>query len=635
MNPSERPNAPRDLEHAVVRFAGDSGDGMQLTGSEFTREAALHGNDLATFPDFPAEIRAPAGTVAGVSGYQVQFASHEVFSAGDQPDTLVAMNPAALKVHLCDLRKGGLLIVNEAAFTPADLARAGWSANPLTDHSLDGYRVMQIDFEKLVKRAVEPSGVSARDASRCKNFFALGLVFWLYGRAKEREERSSLARFAKAPALADANLRAFRAGHAYGETVEATDAPYRIAPARLEPGQYRNVTGSTAMALGLLSAAQRAGLRLFFGSYPITPASDILHELARHRRFHVTTFQAEDEIAAIASAIGASFGGALGATASSGPGIALKGEALGLAVMVELPLVVVDVQRGGPSTGLPTKTEQSDLFQAVYGRNGECPLPVLAARSPADCFESAYEAARVAIETRTPVILLGDGAIGPGSEPWRLPEPGSLPPIDPHILQAKPAGGFFPYSRDPETLARAWAVPGTPGLEHRVGGLEKDFTSGNISYDAANHERMVRVRAEKVRRIADRLPPTEVTGDVEGQVLVISWGGTYGAVTQAVQEARLAGVRAGHAHLRWIQPLPNDLLAISARYGKVLVPELNLGQLRLHLRGQLGLESEGLNKVQGKPFHVVEVRRAIEALARRPGPAAEGAAAVAAPREIP
>ena len=635
MNPSERQNAPRDLEHAVVRFAGDSGDGMQLTGSEFTREAALHGNDLATFPDFPAEIRAPAGTVAGVSGYQVQFAAHEVYSAGDQPDTLVAMNPAALKVHLPDLRKGGLLIVNEAAFTPADLTRAGWSTNPLADHSLDGYQVMAIDFEKLVKHAVEGSGVSSRDASRSKNFFALGLVFWLYGRAKEREERSILARFAKTPQLADANLRAFRAGHAYGETVEAMDAPYQIAPAKLRPGHYRNITGSTALALGLLTAAQKAGLRLFFGSYPITPASDVLHELARHRRFQVTTFQAEDEIAAISSAIGASFGGALGATASSGPGIALKGEAMGLAVMIELPLVIVDVQRGGPSTGLPTKTEQSDLFQAVYGRNGECPLPVLAARSPADCFESAYEAARVAIETRTPVILLSDGAIGPGSEPWRLPEADALRPIDPQILKARPEEGFFPYARDPDTLARAWAIPGTPGLEHRVGGLEKDFTTGNISYDALNHERMVRTRAEKVRRIADRLPPTEVSGDVEGEVLVISWGGTYGAVTQAVQEARQAGVRAGHVHLRWILPLPNDLLAISARYRKVLVPELNLGQLRLHLRGQIGLDSHGLNKVQGKPFYVAEVRRAIEALVRRPGPAAEGATALAARKETP
>jgi 2-oxoglutarate/2-oxoacid ferredoxin oxidoreductase subunit alpha len=631
-----RPQAPRDLEHAVIRFAGDSGDGMQLTGTEFTREVALHGNDLATFPDFPAEIRAPAGTVAGVSGYQVQFAAHEVYSAGDAPDTLVAMNPAALQVHLPDLRKGGLLILNEATFTPADLARAGWKDNPLTDHSLDGYRVLLIDFDKLVRAAVLGTGVNSKEAGRCKNFFALGLVFWLYGREKQRQEKSIRDRFAKAPALAEANVRAFRAGHAYGETVEMTATPtYRIAPARLPKGRYRNITGSTAMALGLLAAAQKAGLRLFFGSYPITPASDILHELARQRRFQVTTFQAEDEIAAIASAIGASFGGALGTTASSGPGIALKGESIGLAVMIELPLVIVDVQRGGPSTGLPTKTEQSDLFQAVYGRNGECPVPVLAARSPADCFESAYEAARVAVETRSPVILLGDGAIGPGSEPWLLPEVDALPPIAHGILTEKPAGGFFPYARDPQTLARPWAVPGTPGLEHRVGGLEKDALTGNISYEAVNHEKMVRLRAEKVRRIADRLPATQVTGDPDGEVLVISWGGTYGSVTQAVIEARAAGCRVGHVHLRWIHPLPKDLVSIARRYRRVLVPELNLGQLRLHLRGQLGLESIGLDKVQGKPFHVAEVRSAIESLARRPGGSgakAEGAA-VAAPRE--
>ncbi len=615
MDASSAPRrAARNLEHAVVRFAGDSGDGMQLTGTEFTREAAMHGNDLATFPDFPAEIRAPAGTTAGVSGYQIQFASHEVFSAGDQPDTLVAMNPAALKVHLQDLKKGGLLILNEAAFTEGDLKRAGWAANPLTDHSLDGYRLIQIDFEKLVSLAVEGLGLPTKDAARCKNFFALGLVFWLYSRETKREEESIKSRFAKTPALAQGNLRAFKAGYFYGETTEAADAPYQIAPAKLQHGRYRNVMGSTGLALGLIAAAQKSGLRLFFGSYPITPASDVLHELAKHRRFGITTFQAEDEIAAVASAIGAAFGGALGATASSGPGMALKSEAIGLAVIVELPLVIINAQRGGPSTGLPTKTEQSDLFQAVYGRNGECPLPVLACRSPADCFDTVFEAARIAIEYRTPVIVLSDGAIGNGTEPWLLPDVDSLPAIDPK-LAVDPAG-FMPYSRD-EKLARPWAIPGTPGLEHRVGGLEKDFVTGNVSYDPQNHERMTHVRAEKVARIADQYPPLQVAGDPEGEVLVISWGGTYGSVTQGMMEARAAGARVGHLHLRHIFPLPHGLVDIVARYRSVLIPELNLGQLRLHLRGQLGIESQGLNKIQGKPFHVAEVRAAIEALAMK------------------
>ena len=608
------PRESRDLEHAVVRFAGDSGDGMLLTGTEFTREAALHGNDLATFPDYPAEIRAPAGTTAGVSGYQIQFAAHEVFSPGDQPDTLVAMNPAALKVHLSDLKRGGLLILNEASFTKSDLERAGWKSNPLTDGSLDSYRLIKVDFEHLVAKAVEGSGVSAKDAGRSKNFYALGLVFWIYSRDTEREERQIRERYAKNPQVAEANLRAFKAGYFYGETIEALDAQYTIAPARLKPGKYRNVTGNSALALGLVAAAQKAGLRMFFGSYPITPASDILHELSKYRRFKVTTFQAEDEIAAVASAVGAAFGGVLGVTASSGPGIALKGEAIGLAVMTELPLVIVNVQRGGPSTGLPTKTEQSDLFQAVYGRNGECPLPVIASRSPADCFDAAFEACKIAIDYRTPVMLLSDGSIANGSEPWLLPSTTGLPAIDPKFT-TDPAG-FMPYKRD-EKLARPWAVPGTPGLEHRIGGLEKDALTGNVSYDAANHEKMVRTRAEKVRRVADSFPKTEPYFDPEGDVLVIGWGGTYGSITQAVIEARQDGIKVGHVHLRHIFPIPNDLLDVAARYRKVLIPELNMGQLRLHLRGQIGLESVGLNKIQGKPFHVAEVRSAIEALARQ------------------
>jgi len=620
MTEPSTPRESRDIEHAVVRFAGDSGDGMQLTGTEFTREAALHGNDLATFPDYPAEIRAPAGTTAGVSGYQIQFAAHEVFSPGDQPDTLVAMNPAALKVHLGDLKRGGLLILNEAAFTKNDLERAGWKSNPLTDGTLEGYRLIKVDFEHLVAKAVEGTGVSTKDAGRSKNFYALGLVFWIYSRDTEREERSIRERFAKSPQLAEANLRAFKAGYFYGETTEALDAPFSIAPARLRPGKYRNVTGNSALALGLVAGAQKAGLRMYYGSYPITPASDILHELAKYRRFQVTTFQAEDEIAAIASAIGASFGGALGVTASSGPGIALKTEALGLAVMTELPLVVVNVQRGGPSTGLPTKTEQSDLFQAVYGRNGECPLPVVASRSPADCFDAAFEACKIAIDYRTPVILLSDGSIANGSEPWLLPQVAALPAIEPNF--ATDPAGFMPYKRD-EKLARPWAVPGTPGLEHRIGGLEKDALTGNVSYDAANHEKMVRTRAEKVRRVADGFDKTEPYFDPEGEVLVIGWGGTYGSITQAVIEARQGGLRVGHVHLRHIFPIPNDLSDVAARYRKVLIPELNMGQLRLHLRGQIGLESVGLNKIQGKPFHVAEVRSAIEALARRSQPPAQ------------
>ena len=611
-------HTPREVEHAVIRFAGDSGDGMQLTGTEFAREAALFGNDLATFPDFPAEIRAPAGTTAGVSGYQIQFASHEVFSPGDAPDTLIAMNPAALKVHLQDVRKGGLLILNEGTFSQSNLDRAGWKANPLTDGSLESYRVILVDFDKLTMAAVDGLGLSTKEAARCKNFFALGLVFWTYGREKAREEEAIKARFKKTPDLIEANLRAFRAGHAYGETIEAFDAPFRVAPAKLPSGNYRNIGGNVATALGLVAAGQLSGLRIFLGSYPITPATDILHELSKHKRFGVMTFQAEDEIAAICSAIGASFGGSLGVTTSSGPGVALKTEAMGLAVMVELPLVVINVQRGGPSTGLPTKTEQSDLFQAVYGRNGECPLPVIAARSASDVFDTVLEACRIAVEYRTPIILLTDGAIANGSEPWPLPDVSKLPRIEPKFTTDPK--DFQPYSRDPVTLARPWVKPGTPGLEHRVGGLEKDSLTGNISYDPQNHELMVRTRAEKVQRIANSIPATEVYGDPDGEVLVIGWGSTYGAITQALLDVRPGGHRVGHVHLRNIWPLPKDLMAIAGRYRKILIPEMNTGQLRIHLRGQLGLEAVGLNKIQGKPFHVAEVKAAIEALLTKKSP---------------
>jgi 2-oxoglutarate ferredoxin oxidoreductase subunit alpha len=599
----------RELDDVVIRFAGDSGDGMQLTGAEMTRATALAGNDIATFPDYPAEIRAPAGTLAGVSGFQLRFASHDVFSPGDAPHTLVAMNPAALKVHLRDVQRGGIVILNTAAFTPENLAKAGYSANPIADGSLDGYRVMAVDFDAVIASSPGEGQVSRKDAARSRNFFALGLVFWLYERDAEREADSIRRKFAAKPELAALNLRAFRAGFNFGETAEAF-APFRVAPAKLAPGKYRNVTGNGATALGLLVAAERAGLRLFLGTYPITPATDILHELSKHLRFDVRVFQAEDEIAAACAAIGASFAGALAATTTSGPGMALKTEAIGLAVMVELPLVIVNVQRGGPSTGLPTKTEQSDLFQAVYGRNGECPLPVIAARSPADCFDCAIEAAKIAVEYRTPVVLLTDGFVGNSSEPWRLPKVDDLPRIDPGF--ATDPEGFSPHNRDPQTLGRSWAIPGTPGLEHRIGGLEKDFLTGNVSYDGPNHHQMVLLRDAKVAGIARTYPKTEVFGDQEGEVLVMGWGGTYGAIRQAVVEARNRGKRVGFVHLRHIHPLPPDLLAIAGRYRRVLVPELNMGQLAKHLRAQLGIDSETLCKMEGKPFRASDIVRAIE-----------------------
>jgi 2-oxoglutarate ferredoxin oxidoreductase subunit alpha len=604
----------QEVTDAVIRFAGDSGDGMQLTGAEMTRATALAGNDIATFPDYPAEIRAPAGTPAGVSGFQIRFASHDIFSPGDAPDTLVTMNPAALKVHLKDLRRGGIVIANTASFTRETLEKAGYSKNPLEDGTLDGYRVMAVDFDAVIAAAPGERQLSRKEAARSRNFFALGVVFWLYDRDAEKEVEAIKRKFASKPEVVELNTRAFRAGFNFGETAETFGAPFRVPPAKLLPGKYRNVTGNGATALGLLAAAERAGLRLFLGTYPITPASDIFHELSKHLRFDVRVFQAEDEIAAACAAIGASYSGALGATTTSGPGMALKTEAIGLAVMVELPLVIVNVQRGGPSTGLPTKTEQSDLFQAVYGRNGECPLPVIAARSPADCFECAIEAARIAIEYRTPVILLTDGFIGNSSEPWRLPELDDIPRIQPGF--ATDPEGFAPYARDPKTLGRSWAIPGTPGLEHRVGGLEKDFLTGNVSYDGPNHHQMVGIRAAKIAGVARSYAPTEVFGDPDGDVLVLGWGGTYGSIRQAVVEARHRGGRVGFVHLRHINPLPGDLLGIASRYRRVLVPELNMGQLGKHLRAELGLETEALCKLEGKPFRTSEILTAIEGSSR-------------------
>ncbi|MCU0621276.1 MAG: 2-oxoacid:acceptor oxidoreductase subunit alpha [Gemmatimonadales bacterium] len=602
-----------ELESVVIRFAGDSGDGMQLAGDEFSQSIAESGHDFATHPDYPSEIRAPVGTLFGVSGYQVQFSSHEVFTSGDAADVLVAMNPAALKVNLPDVKYGGMIIVNTGAFTAANLAKAGYTSSPLDDDSLAHYRVVPIDVSGLTANALRDSGLSRKEVGRCKNYFALGLMLWLYHRPLEAEVADIERKFAKAPALAAANIAALRAGHLHGDNAELFPVTYDVKPAPIAPGTYRSVTGNQATALGLVAASERSGLPLFLGSYPITPASDILHTLASLRHFQVTTFQAEDEIAGICSAIGASYGGALGVTTTSGPGMALKTEALGLAVMTELPLVVVNVQRGGPSTGLPTKIEQADLLQAVHGRNGECPVPVLAARSPADCFDCALEAVRLATRYMTPVILLSDGGIANSSEPWRIPEPGMLPDLtvrfrtDPH--------NFHAYDRD-EHLARAWVRPGTPGLEHRIGGLEKDAVTGNLSGDPRNHQRMVETRAAKVAGIAHDLPPLAVHGSPSGELLVVAWGSTWGAVAQAVEQVAARGLAVGHVHLRHLNPFPPDLGDLLRRYRRVLVPELNLGQLASLLRARYLVDVVSFGKVQGRPFRVAELVERIEELAR-------------------
>jgi 2-oxoglutarate/2-oxoacid ferredoxin oxidoreductase subunit alpha len=596
-----------ELDAATVRFCGDSGDGMQLAGTQLTNTSALAGNDIATFPDFPAEIRAPRGTKAGVSGFQIRFASTEIFTPGDQVDALVAMNPAALVTNLVDLTAGGILMVNKDAFDDKGMEQAGYTTNPLEDGSLDGYQLFPIEMTRLTRLAVEGLGLSQKEADRCRNFYAMGLVFWLYDRSLDPTLRYIDDKFGKMPAVAEANRRALRAGYNYGETTDAMASQFVVHKAELVPGLYRNITGNQALAWGLVAAAERSACELFYGSYPITPASDILHELVRHKNFGVRTFQAEDEIAAITTAIGAAFGGAMGVTASSGPGIALKTEAMGLAVMTELPLLVVNVQRGGPSTGLPTKTEQADLFQAMYGRNGECPLPVIAARSPADCFDTALEAWRIAVRYMTPVMLLTDGYIANGAEPWRVPEVESLPQIPVKHPAASENGEVFrPYARD-ERLARPWALPGTKGLMHRIGGLEKQDITGNVNYEPANHQHMVDLRAKKVADIAKDIPPQDVIGPATGKLLVISWGGTYGACATAVQHWRTKGAAVAHAHLRYLNPFPANLGDIISRFEKVLVPELNLGQLRMILRGQFLVDAVGLNKVQGKPFAVKEV----------------------------
>jgi 2-oxoglutarate ferredoxin oxidoreductase subunit alpha len=607
----------KQLDRVIIRFAGDSGDGMQLTGDRFTQETAAFGNDLVTLPNFPAEIRAPQGTLPGVSSFQVHFADHDILTAGDAPDVLVAMNPAALRANLGDLHKGATIIVDTHDFTARNLTKAGYTANPLDGDTLDEYALHTVDLTGMTVEAVKEFGLSRKDASRAKNMFALGLLSWMYGRPTDPTTAFLTKRFAKVPDIRDANLAAFKAGWNFGETTEAFAVQYEIKPAVMPPGTYRNITGNLALAYGLVAGGVQSGLPLFLGTYPITPASDILHELSKHKSFGVTTFQAEDEIAGVGAAIGASYAGHLGVTSTSGPGVALKSEAIGLAVMTELPLVVVDVQRGGPSTGLPTKTEQADLLQAMFGRNGEAPVPIVAPQSPGDCFAAAVEATRIAVTYRTPVLLLSDGYLANGSEPWRVPAVDELPVIDPAFATEKNHGSgddaeFWPYLRDEKTLARPWAIPGTAGLEHRIGGLEKGDGHGNISYDPANHDFMVRTRQAKIDRIADTIPLVEVDDPSgEAKVLVLGWGSTYGPIGAGVRRVRKAGYAVAQAHLRHLNPFPSNLGEVLKGYDKVLVPEMNLGPLSLLLRAKYLVDAVGYNHVRGLPLKATELAHAI------------------------
>lgn len=596
------------IKGAVVRFAGDSGDGMQLAGSQFTDTTAVVGNDLSTFPNFPAEIRAPAGTLFGVSGFQIQFSSSDIHSPGDEPDVLVAMNPAALKTNLNDLKKGGTILANIDAFTKKNLELANYASNPLEDGSLSGYRVYELPITKSTTIALQDSGLNMKDMTRCKNFFALGIMYWLYNRPMDVTINWINRKFKKDPKLAEANIKALKAGYYFGETAELFTTRYEVKPAELEKGIYRNISGNSALALGMVAASVKSGLPLFQGSYPITPASEILHDLSGFREFGVKTYQAEDEIAAVCAAIGASFGGALGFTSTSGPGMALKSEAISLAVMVELPLVIADIQRGGPSTGLPTKTEQADLLQAIFGRNSESPVPVVAAATPADCFNMAFEASRIAIKYMTPVILLSDGYLAFGAEPWKIPHEDELPEIK--VDFRKDPVDFFPYLRD-ENFSRPWAIPGTPGLEHRIGGLEKEHITGNISYDPKNHEFMCKMRAKKVKNIENDIPLAEVEGDSEGEVLVIGWGSTFGAITAARENLMSKGYRFSRVHLRYLNPFPKNLGDILKRFHKVLVPEMNLGQLSKILKQEYLLDCVSLCKVQGLPFKAAEIENKV------------------------
>ena len=604
-----------ELDDVVIRFAGDSGDGMQLVGTQFTNVSASFGNDVSTLPDFPAEIRAPAGSLSGVSGFQLQFSSHDIYTPGDAVDTLVAMNPAALKTSVADLKRGGTLIVNGDAFEKGNLTKAGYDHNPLdSEDELAGYSLHRVPMTRLTRDAVDGLGLSLKEADRCKNFFALGLVYWLYERDQTPTENWVKSKFAKNPDIVEANLRALKAGSNFGYSTESFTVHYRVSPAKLKPGKYRKITGNEALAFGLATAAKLVNEELLFSGYPITPASDILHELSKLKNFGVKTFQAEDEIAAMSASVGAAFTGTLAVTASSGPGICLKGEAMGLGVITELPIVIINVQRGGPSTGLPTKTEQSDLLLSMFGRNGESPLPIIAAATPADCFDVAQEAMRLAVEFMTPVVLLSDGYIANGAEPWRIPEISDLTPIRvEHITEFNGDNEFLPYKRD-ERLVRPWVRAGTPGFEHRLGGLEKADVTGHVEYSPTNHQHMTNVRAAKIAGIANYIPEQEIDGPDSGKLLVVSWGGTYGAVRTAVRQFISRGEAVAHAHLRYLNPFPRNLGDLLNSYDKVLVPELNNGQLRLLLRNEFLVDAQGLNKVQGKPFLVGELVEHIETL---------------------
>lgn len=602
----------KEVTHVTIRFAGDSGDGMQLTGNIFGDTTALVGNDLSTLPDYPSEIRAPAGTLYGVSGFQLHFGSQEIYTPGDQPDVLVAMNPAALKVNLKDLYPGAIIIVNEDAFDQKNLQLAHYETNPLEDGSLNQFQVIKVPITTLTLNALEGMGLSMKEMTRCKNFFVLGLTYWMFDRPLEPTINWIHEKFAKNPKIAEANEKALKAGYYFGDTAEIFTMRFSVKPAKLEPGVYRNIMGNEAIALGFVAASKKAGIPLFQGSYPITPASEILHELSALRNYDVITFQAEDEIAGICTAIGASFAGGLGITTTSGPGFSLKSEAMGLAVMAELPLVIVDVQRAGPSTGMPTKTEQGDLLQAMFGRNGEAPIPIIAAKSPADCFNAAYEASRIAIKYMTPVIVMSEGYIAQGSEPWRIPNPEDLPDIEINFAKPEDFEGkkFQPYIRD-EKLVRPWAIPGTPGLEHRIGGLEKKNITGEVSSDPFNHEYMVRIRDEKIQRIADEIPPQEVYGDPEGDLLVLGWGGTFGAIRDAVNRVRSKGYKVSQVHLFYVNPMPKNLGDILKNFKKVLIPELNLGQLAFIIRAKYLIPVYQLNKIQGLPFRSSEIENKI------------------------
>jgi 2-oxoglutarate ferredoxin oxidoreductase subunit alpha len=607
--------AVEQRDSVVIRFAGDSGDGMQLTGGQFTSETAILGNDLSSFPDFPAEIRAPAGSLPGVSGFQLHFADHDILTPGDRPDVLVAMNPAALKTNLKDLVKGGTLIVNRDAFTERNLEKAGYAANPLEDGSLEEFQLHDVGLTSMTLEALKDIDVTKREAERAKNMFALGLMSWLFHRPTEGTLAFLERKFVKAPNIRDANVKAFQSGYAFGETTETFAVSYEVKPAKLTPGTYRNITGNQALAYGLIAASKLSGLPLFLGAYPITPASAILEDLARHKNFGIRTFQAEDEIAAVGAAVGASFGGAIGICTSAGPGIVLKQETIGLAITLELPLLILDIQRAGPSTGMPTKPEQADLLMVMYGRNSESPVPVVAAATPGQCFEAAIEATRIALKYRTPVFLLSDAYLANGSEPWLLPDLSELPDISvPFATEPNFEGEFMPYLRDESTLARPWAVPGTPGLEHRIGGLEKADVTGNVSYDPDNHDLMVRLRAQKVAGIASDIPELEVDDPGGARLLVLSWGGTYGPVAAGVRRVRKDGGRVAHAHLKYLNPFPLNTGDVLKRYERVLVPEINLGQLLQLVRAQFLVDAVGYNRVRGLPLRAGEVEEAIGAM---------------------